>query len=75
MYVTAAAWITEAYVQETSEMFEKKIDYTYDSDDPAQPRRSESVVHYPNPMAKVSMNNDRSNSNHDCSVYEKEMGL
>jgi hypothetical protein len=48
------------------------IRYTYDSNDPAHPRRA-LVVQHPNSMTEVSLNDDRNQCGHQGNVYAGEM--
>jgi hypothetical protein len=47
--------------------------YTYDSNDPTDPRRP--LVQHPNPITKVSLNDERNNCGNDGNVYGTVMGF
>ena len=49
------------------------VRYTYDNDDTAEPQHL--FVQHPNPIAEVSLNDERSHCGHYGNVYGGEMGI
>lgn len=49
------------------------VRYTYDGDDTTEPQQL--FVQHPNPIAEVSLNDERSNCEHYGNVYRGEMGI